>query len=237
MTLTDLSILKRIASRASACPEHPWVPALAGAITDAKLAHRLKVPLLVTLCFLANAKSGRVLVERRQLADLLTLEEPTVESWLHELEAAGHVVVKSRGSYLVLFLTMWRSSAGSGEAAEAENGASLSGKRSGSTPPSTPPPVPALPLKTTASADSAEQNRAGQGDGVRGPGSEEEGLEGFLDRLVEIVGAPHERSSYRAFCRKYPRPVLEDALARVAAAGRIRKSRGALFTYLVKKLA
>ena len=72
---------------------------------------------------------------------------------------------------------------------------------------------------------------------MRGVGSEEEGLEAFLDRLLDVLHAPDERASYRAFCRKYPRAVLEEALSRVASARTIRKSPGALFTYLVKKLA
>ena len=234
MTPIVPSIRNRVSRHAVACPDHPWVPELARTITESRLSGA-KLPLLLTLCLVANVRSGRVLIERRTLSELVALEEPTLESWLHEFEAGGLITLRSKGTYLVLFVRMWRSETLGGDTAEPQKTASVSDKQGRSAPPSTPPPVSALPLKN--SAESAEQNRAEQGDGVRGVGSEEEGLDAFLDRLVKVVGAPDERSSYRAFCRKYPRPVLEEALARVAAAGNIRKSRGALFTYLVKKLA
>lgn len=64
-------------------------------------------------------------------------------------------------------------------------------------------------------------------------------LDRFVDRLVEFLDARSERDAYRAFCRRYPTAVLEEAFRRVVEtpADRIRKSKGALFTFLVKSLS
>lgn len=231
------SINHRIERNATSCAEHPWVPAVARVLAASDTRHpaHTRFALLVALCLLGQPRSGRVLVERRALSGLLGVEEPTVDSWLADLEAAEQLAIESRGGYLVLRLRMWAAERPAAAHERGSDSAEARGESATRTPPSGPPPS-ALHFKSPASAP-AEQTGAEPGEGVRGPGSEEGGLEEFLDRLHRIVGAPDERASYRAFCRRYPRPVLEAALARVADAGNIRKSRGALFTYLVKKLA
>jgi hypothetical protein len=116
------------------------------------------------------------------------------------------------------------------------------------TPPSTPPPSSALHSAfinpsgfCSATRVSKAEAETDGGRGERGPekGEREAWLDRFVDMLVTRFGCPIENGSYRTFCAKYPRRILEEAYARVCDTPRerIRKSQGALFVYLVKTLS
>jgi len=118
-------------------------------------------------------------------------------------------------------------------------------EKSSVSPPSIPPPefCSASASKQTTELCSAyktseQKAEAGRGDGSLREGETSDWIDRFVERLVEKFGCPDERSSYLGFCRRYPENVLEDAYARVCdiPRERIRKSPGALFIYLVKKL-
>lgn len=65
------------------------------------------------------------------------------------------------------------------------------------------------------------------------------GLDRFVDQLVAKFCVEEERESYRSFCKKFDQRVLDEAYERVCDTPKssIRKSQGALFVYLVKKLS
>lgn len=110
-----------------------------------------------------------------------------------------------------------------------------------SLPPSAPPPVSAFAgIHTPDTASGSLQTGAGGGRGHGGPGEgeREAQLRNFVSTLVDKWGVPQERDIYLAFCRKYPLAVLEEAFTRVldTPRERIRKSPGALFVYLVKRI-
>ncbi|MFH1680618.1 MAG: hypothetical protein ABIH26_08245 [Candidatus Eisenbacteria bacterium] len=164
---------------------------------------------------------------------------------MRDLEKCGAIAIRQGGPYLVLSIRSWPGSSFPGSPRTSEERANVSpesGTPKAENPPSTPPPGSALQENKTDS-DSAKGNSEQNGTdrnrgGVeRGPGRDEE--EDLLDRIVRILGAPDERASYASFCRKYPSRIIEEALGTVEQrpAASIRKSRGALFTYLVKKLA
>ena len=74
------------------------------------------------------------------------------------------------------------------------------------------------------------------GDGSLREGENSAWLEGFVDMLVTNFDCGQERDSYRSFCRKYPREILESAYVRVRETPKdqIRRSPGAYFIFLVK---
>ena len=197
------------------------------------------VPLYLSLCLLAYPRSGTVLVDKAGLATVLSLDPSTLDRQLKQLERAKWVHVRTQGLYLALSIRSWPGK----QPPESLPTLTPKGGEWPAFPPSTTPPL-------SASAEYKKQNRSAEteskgnleaeqslGDGKGSLRGKEEGwLEPFLDRLVRTVGLPEERSSYRSFCRRYPRPLLETALDRVRQTpkSRIRKSRGALFTYLVK---
>jgi len=117
-------------------------------------------------------------------------------------------------------------------------------------PPSTPPPNSALhsafmnpsgfrSATTISKAEAEAETESGRGERGLEKGEREAWLDRFVDMLVTRFGCPTENDSYRTFCAKYPRRILEDAYARVCDTPRerIRKSPGALFVYLVKSLS
>jgi hypothetical protein len=58
----------------------------------------------------------------------------------------------------------------------------------------------------------------------------------LAEMLVAALDAPEHETRFRQLCRKYPQPVIYRALrqARQTPAEKIRKSRVALFIFLVK---
>lgn len=242
MTSTDNRLRDRLLLVADACRQHPWISLVARVLAaTAGKPSAETLPLLLALCLLANPRTGRVLAEKDRLADLLGISGKELERRLHALEQRHLILGKPYGTYLVIKVPMWSGRTTLDAAEPAEN------RRF--SPPSTPPPgiLPSASahektLEEGPSAESeAEEHRAEQspGEGVRGPGSGEEDvawLEHFLDRLIAVIGHPQERASYRTFCARYPRAILDAALHRVAKtpAGRIRRSSGALFIHIVK---
>lgn len=230
MTTSVNSTTRKLQRNSEPCPRHPWVPVVADVLREPVL------PLLVTLCLLANPKSGRVLVTKQVLTGFLEVNDETLESDLQKLGEKGHIEIESDCEYLVLSVLSWsnrRRFTDSSEASKegkAERSAlqGVSAERSSSSP----------------AVEAAKQDNAGPeqktGVGERGPERGEEGWRGpLLNRLLRVVNAPGERASYESFCREYPRGILEEALDRVekTPGHRIRKSRGALFVYLVKTLS
>ena len=208
-----------------------------------------QLPLLLILCLLSYPKTGMVLVEKGHVAEILEVESGSIDTWLVDLERQRLLDVRDSGPILVVSIRMWSCSTNTPAPANGKNDAKVRTKTEVGPPPSIPPPRncrsdSAAGSKESLPAEAEKQGRAvpeqKTGDGVRGPGSEEEGvwLEQFLDRLVRVLRSPEERPSYRTFCQRYNRKVLETALQRVedTPKEKIRKSPGALFTYLVKTL-
>jgi hypothetical protein len=225
-------------------PKDAWLAQLAEDVgrTLAKSRVRPELACLLLLALLANPQTGLVLVPRQRLARLAGMAELVLDAVLKSLEAKRLIHAVEPGMYLVISLRTWHNGQSNQVSPNAAGGAS--GVEI-STPHTKQPARSALQNRKTAERKtaSAEQDPsdAGQpGEGVNRPGSGEEDLERFVCRLVTAIGAPaRETASYETFCRRYPRQVLETALERVkrTPAERIRKSRGALFTYLVKTLA
>ena len=241
-------IPKRIVASTRVCKHHRWLPLLAELLADdgslATTTIKDRLLFFLVMCLLSDPVSGRVLVDKQGLAELFGTDQQQIETWLIDLESKRLVTIKQRGPYLVLFVQMWSDKQVPSDEISNKNGPKTGSAGSLASPPSTPPPSSALQgtaLKNTCNpAEEAKQDRAEeqkQGVGVMGAGRGEEGwLEPFLSRLVQTLDCPEERSAYRTFCRNYSQEILEAALVRVTATpkARIRKSPGALFTFLVK---
>ncbi len=223
--------ISRLARLARACPEHPWIESLPGLLTKNGESEALSDPALrlyLVLCLLAYA-GAHVLVDRVGLEGILGVPP---DKALSELEARGLIRVTERGQVLALAVHSW-----SGGPQHPAAVASVSAERSSALQERKQSRL----CRTAGSYESRQKaENSTPAEQKRGTKSSDQPaadwLEGFVDQLVRVLGAEDERSSYRSFCTQYPRQILEAALARVRATpkSQIRKSRGALFTYLVK---
>lgn len=238
-TQTIENQLKRIATPGKA---HPWVPLLPSLLTKATEKgsglSRDDIMLFLTICLLSYPQSGNALVLQKSLTEFLGI---SAESLLHsagKLKERDLLRAKESGDHLAFSIHSWPNV----ETPSSPSPSSKSRENTHNTPDFSPsiPSTPCSALQSSAEhkhrsrSASADQSRTEQQ--VNNDGKQTEWLETFLDRLTDILGNPSERASYRAFCQKFSREVLEAALDRVRATpmSKIRKSPGALFTYLVK---
>lgn len=243
MTHKTSPLIARIRRATTPCRDHRWIEGIGRLLTEREetspsLGDRW--PLLLTLLLLANARSGRVLVSKLQLSEFLHVGANVINTWLSDLEKRELLRVEVRGYYLVLWIRLW-SERTPAEPSEDPTGTTLQSQsdvRISST---------ALQSAKDQSGKTAEAElqaggkrpREGEPHVEGGTDPKDESLDRFVDRLVRALGAQDERRAYRTFCARYSRPILEAALRRVEEIpeNRIRRSRGALFTYLVKSFA
>ena len=227
-----------------ACYKHPWVPLVSKAVVNS--TDRSSFLLFAALCLLAYPRSGTVLVDRAGLAEVLGWDLATLDRKVSELEQRDLIKIKTQGFYLALSIRSWpdkrpfQSTDNSTKSPNHEQNAEFSvGSREVSCRSASAESADYKNQNRSAESESKENLEAEQSLGDREGslrGEEEGWLESFLDRLIQTVGNPEERPSYRSFCRKHPRQIIEAALDRVrhTPKSKIKKSRGALFTYLVK---
>ena len=190
---------------------------------DAVLFHPLRIThgaqqlgraLWLYLLLLRHANEhGLVVRSRAHLANDLTVSESTIDEWLDRLMNAKLVRVLSPSPYLALRLDLW-----SGSGSESGNSAlshmSALGSRSSSK------------LQQHAAADPSSNGDRGPGEGA--PSDEE--IRGILrDPDVDIATLVGSARS----------TVIRKALSRVRATpdAQIRKSRTALFRYLIHEFS
>jgi hypothetical protein len=232
---------ERVLARAAACDDHRWVPVLARSLTRPTAIEPEVLPLFLVLCVLAGRRDGRVLVMREQLASLLDIDERTLTERLERVHEGRLVQLDVRGPYLVLHVRMWpgRNWKTAKTPFETEGSSPTEAEQSRTAEQAAAAGVnsqqnAALPRSNPSSAAAGHCGRGDAEVSLR----DESWLEEFVDRLVEFLAAKDERANYRTFCSAYPPAVLEEAFRRVVETppDRIRKSRAALFTFLVKSL-
>jgi len=182
------------------------------------VVHRLGrgVWLYLWLLDTVNAQ-GLVLRSVRSIATSLCRPEGEILDWLGRLVGLGLVEVRSPAPHLVLKLTSWSGPAPPPGTDSAESGVKSELSRE---------VVPVSRLQ--ASKQAANINITG--DGVPGEGGH------LMADLVAVLGAA-DTEAITSSLADIPEPIVRRALARVRAtpAQQIKKSRLALFRYLITK--
>ncbi len=168
---------------------------------------------------LLKAANHRGVVCRRsdQITDMLQTDEATLLADLARLVDLGLARVLNPAPYLVVQLTLWP---GKDPSADAR------------TPVEAGPP-PAAPLEVPVSSSAAAAASASQPEvGGLGEGGE------LLQRVLDVLGSEADATEMRELLATHEPELVRRALQRVEAtpARQIRRSRTALFRYLLTKL-
>ena len=156
---------------------------------------------------------GRIIRTTPHLAKDLRVSEDTIITWLSRLRDAALVEVQSPPPYLVTKLRFWPSRSSSQKEDSPVSG-SKSSLRQGYVP-------------VSSSKAAAKREDGGVGEG-----------ETLLDQTLQTLGSA-DREEINALIENYPSDLIHRALVRVRNTpdSQIRKSREALFRYLLDRLS
>ena len=169
--------------------------------------------LYVRLLTLTNNR-GLIIRRSDQLADDLRVSEDEIDDWLMRLAEAKLVEVQVPTPYLVIKLSLW-----SDESSDSLQESRVPASRSTSQGYSS----------TLAIHDESKSNSSEE---VRTKSQEPDVL---LAEILSVLGES-DPTSFRPLLTHYPPQVIRGVLQRVRTAGQIRKSKTALFRYLLGKL-
>lgn len=166
--------------------------------------------LYLALVVAANSE-GLVIRRTEQLAHDLAVSETAIDRWVSRLVQAKLISILSSSPYLTLRLLFWPAATRSVEEIHEETGSKQA------------------PAESAAAATTKQQQQ-----GVGGPGEGED-----VARMAARVLGEADAATVRELIARHPGATVRKALAAVAAtpAHRIRKSRLALFRYLLGKFS
>jgi hypothetical protein len=164
----------------------------------------------------AASDKGVVIRTRKHLAKMLGVAEPTLEVWLSRFANAGLITIKSPSPYLIIVLRFW---SGSANMDQVQAGQSESAKEE-------------VPVSNSYSNSNAHLSNANAGVGGQGEGE-------ALTKAIRSLLPDIEAADVERILASYPQQVIRRTIDRVAKtpADRIRKSKTALFRYLLTKLS
>jgi len=191
----------------------PFGPLFQGLVADpdAKHYHRMKnsVWLYLYLIALSNLRSGKLIARLQDIAVDMGLPEDTLRSWLGHLKKWHYVDVAKQGDSLLFKIIKWQNI--SSELGTATVDASR----------------PQSFQRTKRSQPVVQELF---------PSEDPDQLASYI---ANQLNDPSYQNTFAAICRLYPRTIIQKALTETKEVPRekIKKSRGALFLYLVKKYA
>jgi len=232
-----------------------WAPILKGLVVDSEAKHYKKmgnaVWLFLYLFLNADQRSGFLAVKVKTISSGTGIKPDTILRWLNILRKQGYIATQNTGRGLLIQIREWKEpSPDIGKNAFQKQQISnscgwenpitdkafnrpnelISNKK----PDSSPSPIDTINkyiLKNDIdSKDSAES--------FLGVSKEFKSKELAVD-IARALEDQENLALYISYCRRYPLPLLRTVLAEVRQipSGKIKKSRGALFNYLVQKYA
>jgi hypothetical protein len=150
---------------------------------------------------------GRLCRKSERIAADLSIREAEVETWLARLVEAGLVIILSPSPFLVIKLPLWSGSSGNQALIRGDSEDGYSSR--------------------AIAAITNQGEKGGQGEG-----------EGLLREILNTLGES-DPEPFRKVVERFSPAVVQQALARVRAArpDQIRKSRTALFRFLIGRLS
>ncbi|MCL4873542.1 hypothetical protein KJ039_05630 [bacterium] len=218
---------------------------------DARHYRRMRSAVWLYLYLLLNAdrKTGSLSRKLRTISGDMGISKNMIMRWLNILRAEGYISTRNTGRCLIIKIAKWRSaeaSSGDNQKYRSQNFSEY--KNTNSPKPFHPPISSNLSPKREGSFEPIDitikrnilksdiDNRNFSADKEFKPRTEKELL--AMD-LAEALNDTKNLPLYLSYCNKYPEQLLRRGLSEVKELPRekIRKSRGALFNYLVQKYA
>lgn len=194
----------------------PFGPLFQGLVADpkAKHYHRMKQAVWLYLYFIAfsNLKTGKLTGRLSDIARDMGLPEETLRSWLGHLRKWYYVMAEKQGDEALFKISRWKNIATELETTVSPQKEKLkrnTGRR-------------IEPIQT----DSGEERKVHD-------------VSGLAHEIALALEEPDSQTYFEEMCRRYPDRIIQKSLekARAVPMEKIKKSRGALFAYLVKKYA
>ncbi len=201
----------------------------------------------------ANRQTGMLVRKIQTICTDMGLERDTVLRWLKILREGDYIATKSNGRCLSIQVKKWKASGGNAiQPPQPGQASALSrGMRPTSQTVSQTQNIPSLSQKFASHATANERsikrgllkidiegkkaflNRVRGTPGYQGPSREDLLAHDLAEGLDDLKGL----ALYRSYAKKYPEPLLRQVFATIMLipAKHIKKSRGALFNYLIKQ--
>lgn len=198
-----------------------WGPVLRGLIIDPQAKHFLRMKqaiwLYLYLIVAANQKTGKLISSLSAISSENGIREETLQSWLGHLKKHGYVVIEKQGDLILFRLTKWSMVSKLVDSWNSQ--VEVKEKKT---------------IKPQRSAKTKGDESTNDEKGVLKTEAEEQAT-----RIAKEFNDEDNVEYYRSLCRDYPEKIIKKALDTVQCVpdNKIKKSRGALFTYLVKKYA
>ncbi|MCL4704889.1 hypothetical protein KJ068_06995 [bacterium] len=194
----------------------PFGPLFQGLIADPKAKHyqRMKQAVWLYLYFIAfsNLKTGKLTAQLSDIAHDMGLPEETLRSWLGHLRKWHYVMAEKQGDEVLFKITKWKNIATELEATVSPQQEKLK--------------------KNTGRRIEPIQTASGEERKVHD-------VSGLAHEIASALEEPDNQPYFEELCRRYSDHIIQKSLeeARAVPTEKIKKSRGALFAYLVKKYA
>lgn len=224
---------------------------------DERAAHYRKMKQALWLfCYLvinANRKTGTLSRKVQTICSDMGLERDTILRWLKTLREGDYIATKSNGRCLAIQVKKWKPARGIAVNSPQPEGLSTISRgamltsqtaiQTQNIPSLSPNFVPAFApnerskkrglLKIDIEKKKAFLNRVRGTPGYQGASREELLAHDLAEGLEDLAGI----ALYRSYANKYPERLLRQVFATIMQipAKHIKKSRGALFNYLIKK--
>jgi hypothetical protein len=189
----------------------PFGPLYQGLVADHQAKHYLRIKqavwLYIYLIAFVNAKTGKLVGHLSDIADDTGIREETLRSWLGHLRKWNYVTVEKQDNGLLIKVCKWKN---------------IAPELESSKPPQT-----------------KSNTNKGRKDSSKSDSMEETSPSKLALYISDILKAPQSQGYFENLCRLYPHGVIFRSLnqARAIPAEKIKKSRSALFVYLLKKHA
>ena len=195
---------------------HEWIALLKRVVGIENGVSKLGRALWLYVILITKAGDrGRVIRTTPHLAKDLGVSEDTLVTWLNRLRDASLVEVQSPPPYLVTKLQFWPSRSRFQEEMSPASSSKSALRQE------------YVPVSSSKAAAAANREDGGVGEG-----------ETLLDQTIQTLGSA-DRKEIRALIENYPSELIRRALVRVRNTpdSQIRKSREALFRYLLDRLS
>lgn len=241
----------KVLAKADACFESVrnqpdwWAPVWQGLVLDRQGRHYRRIKsalwLLIYLILCADRQTGNLKRRVSTISQGMGVKSRTIRTWLRTLQKGEYIDARTNGRCLVITIRKWKTFSQRRYSVR-QSDANLQGRVTGLCQSESVPKVQESPHSSDKSTSSCAPNditikkKRLRNDNVRDQGSSKNQESAFAQRICQAFKDEANLPLYLAYVRQYPPEIIQKAFeeAMKPPANKIKKTRGALFNYLVK---